>query len=286
MAGLLLRRSFVSAHVMTSSFLNSQRQTSLPIQLVSLSPRHAWLSVSRCLHYSNPSRNVASPPTSNGLPIDGGLLTIPNFLCISRIAATPYLCHLILQGEYSFAGYLFAAAGVTDFLDGQIAKNIPGQSSRLGSVLDPLADKILMTAVVYAMWHQELLPTALSALMIGRDFALVGGAAYLVKKSPGTSTRDLSRSMRDAYSTLQAKGPEDGDRKPLINTLRVNPLLMSKVNTAFSMVLVFCTLLWPVNNGIWHVPLCWGVGITTWMSGWEYLQLARQGKGQSVIESE
>ena len=72
------------------------------------------------------------------------IVTIPNLLCVSRIAAAPYISHLIINGNFPLACGVFVYAGATDFLDGYIARNFKNQASSLGSFLDPLSDKILV----------------------------------------------------------------------------------------------------------------------------------------------
>ena len=61
-----------------------------------------------------------------------------------RIAAAPYIAHLIVNGNFPLACGVFAYAGATDLLDGYIARNFKNQASSLGSFLDPLSDKILV----------------------------------------------------------------------------------------------------------------------------------------------
>uniref|UniRef100_A0A2M4CID8 cardiolipin synthase (CMP-forming) n=2 Tax=Anopheles darlingi TaxID=43151 RepID=A0A2M4CID8_ANODA len=69
------------------------------------------------------------------------VVTIPNLLCIGRILASPYIGYVILQSEFQLAMVLLIMAGLTDLADGWIARNWPNQASRIGSFLDPMADK-------------------------------------------------------------------------------------------------------------------------------------------------
>ena len=81
------------------------------------------------------------------------IVTIPNLLCVSRIAAAPYISHLIINGNFPMACGVFMYAGATDFLDGYIARNFKNQASSLGSFLDPLSDKILVGMKMFKGIH-------------------------------------------------------------------------------------------------------------------------------------
>ncbi|CAK9822750.1 Probable cardiolipin synthase (CMP-forming) [Anthophora retusa] len=72
--------------------------------------------------------------------------TVPNFLCIGRILTSPYLSYLILEHNYKIALSLLVIAGFSDVADGWIARTWKSQASKLGSFLDPVADKLLIAA--------------------------------------------------------------------------------------------------------------------------------------------
>ena len=78
------------------------------------------------------------------------ILTVPNVLSLGRVVASPVVGSLILHGRNAEALALFAAVGVTDFLDGWIARRF-NQMTVLGTVLDPFADKLLMTVMTVAL---------------------------------------------------------------------------------------------------------------------------------------
>ncbi|KAG6461689.1 hypothetical protein O3G_MSEX012796 [Manduca sexta] len=99
--------------------------------------------------------------------------TIPNILCVTRIVMSPYLGYIILQDNYNVALGLLVFAGVTDLLDGWIARNWKGQSTKMGSFLDPMADKVLIATLFITLTWQNLIPLALTLLIVGRDAALV-----------------------------------------------------------------------------------------------------------------
>ncbi|XP_020892590.1 cardiolipin synthase (CMP-forming) [Exaiptasia diaphana] len=111
------------------------------------------------------------------------ILTIPNLLSSFRIVAAPFLGYFIISEQFVIALTLFGVAGITDMLDGYIARNFKNQKSVFGTILDPIADKILMSALVISLTVAELLPIPLTALILGRDFLLVLAAFYIRFKS-------------------------------------------------------------------------------------------------------
>lgn len=86
------------------------------------------------------------------------ILTIPNALCVSRIIMSPILAYLVVNDSLNFALSLFVLAGVTDMLDGFIARRYTSQQSMLGSFLDPMADKFLIFFLVLSLTWKELIP--------------------------------------------------------------------------------------------------------------------------------
>jgi cardiolipin synthase len=100
-------------------------------------------------------------------------LTLPNALTLLRILAVPFFAIAVWYGHYWQAFIVFAAAGFTDLLDGFIARTF-NQSSELGAVLDPAADKLLMTtAFVLMAWRTQgmtaPIPVWVAILAISRD---------------------------------------------------------------------------------------------------------------------
>ncbi|MDH3327234.1 MAG: CDP-alcohol phosphatidyltransferase family protein [Gammaproteobacteria bacterium] len=106
------------------------------------------------------------------------LKDIPNLICVLRIILIFPVVTLILNGNYVFALILFVIAGLSDGLDGFLAKHFHWQS-RLGSILDPLADKLLLVSAYIAMTYVGLIPIWLVVAVFGRDIIIVaGGYAY------------------------------------------------------------------------------------------------------------
>lgn len=109
----------------------------------------------------------------------GQLLTLPNLLTLLRFLFTPLLVEAILHRQFRLAfGYL-VAAGVTDALDGWLARRF-GWSSRLGALLDPVADKALMLGAYLSLAAAGAVPVWLAALIVGRDAAILLFAATML----------------------------------------------------------------------------------------------------------
>jgi cardiolipin synthase len=100
---------------------------------------------------------------------------LPNLLCVLRIALVYPVAHWILQGRFADVMLLFALAASTDALDGFLAKRF-GWTSKLGSLLDPLADKILLITVFLCLSLLGHVPWVLTGLVLLRDLVIVFGA--------------------------------------------------------------------------------------------------------------
>jgi len=105
--------------------------------------------------------------------------TVPNAMSAVRLGISPYIYHLIMTGNYEYAFYLNIASGISDFLDGQIARKWPSQQSSLGSALDPLADKATMFFIYLAFYYTEHIPPWLFWTFIGRDVLLITAASFM-----------------------------------------------------------------------------------------------------------
>ena len=101
-------------------------------------------------------------------------MTIPNFITIARLVAVPFIVWLMIRDLYLLAAVAFAIAGISDAVDGFIAKHYQ-QASVLGGYLDPLADKVLLVSVFVTLGFKGVLPLWLILLAVSRDFLIVGG---------------------------------------------------------------------------------------------------------------
>jgi cardiolipin synthase (CMP-forming) len=106
------------------------------------------------------------------------LRTAPNLLTLMRICMAPFLVAAILGGHYALSFGLFVAAGLTDALDGLLARTL-SQRSMLGHYLDPVADKLLLSTIFLVLLHKGLMPTTVTVLVFGRDVGILLVAAIL-----------------------------------------------------------------------------------------------------------
>lgn len=116
---------------------------------------------------------------------------IPNGISILRIALVAPVVIAILSAQYGLALALFFVAGFSDGVDGYLAKR-HGWSTPLGALLDPAADKLLMTSSFLTLAWIGLAPAWLAALVVLRDIVIVGGATayhFLVGPVEGRPTR-------------------------------------------------------------------------------------------------
>ncbi len=110
----------------------------------------------------------------------GRILTVPNALTLLRLLAIPVVLALLLAEADVAAVVLFALAAVTDFLDGRLARRRGGVgTSYLGEILDPVADRLMLSGVAVVLAVRDLLPGVFVAVLVGRDvLALVGSLAF------------------------------------------------------------------------------------------------------------
>lgn len=103
---------------------------------------------------------------------------LANGLTILRILLIPVFVSLLLYRRPGWALLTFAFAALTDLLDGYVARSV-GLQSRLGAFLDPLADKLLLTASFVTLTFLRVVPTWLTVVVISRDLILIGGAVLI-----------------------------------------------------------------------------------------------------------
>jgi cardiolipin synthase len=103
------------------------------------------------------------------------LATIPNLICLLRIALTVPIVILLAEGRYDETLVLFAVAAASDILDGYLAKTF-GWTSELGKFLDPFADKLLLVSVFITLAVVGLVPVWLAAIAVLRDVVIGAGA--------------------------------------------------------------------------------------------------------------
>ena len=183
------------------------------------------------------------------------MLYIPNLLTLLRVAAAPVLILTLEGGAYSLALLVFIFAGASDGLDGYIAKRY-GCETRLGAILDPVADKVLLVSAFVMLTLQDLLPLWLLVTVVFRDVLIIGGYLVLVI---------------------------------LDGTVYMRPSPVSKLNTLLQIVLVAVVL---TQHAGWVPlaslidPLILLVFATTVVSGAHYVWVSAFGKQGKPAQSD
>ena len=124
--------------------------------------------------------------------------TAPNLLTLLRICLAPFLVAAILERHFAVSFGLFVVAGLTDALDGLLAR-ILKQRSLLGEYLDPVADKLLLSTLFLVLMHMSLIPVTVTVLVFGRDVGILVVAAILYA---ATGRREFSPSLLGKANTL------------------------------------------------------------------------------------
>jgi len=185
------------------------------------------------------------------------IFTIPNALTSLRIVCTPFINYFLLINKHEYACALFVFAGITDFLDGYIARKWPNQKSILGSILDPLADKLLIGSLTVTLTLKEMLPIELAAIILLRDISLILFSLYVrytILEKPVTLNKFLNVKR---HSTVQVK-----------------PDQISKINTVFQIALIAFTVpsvMLDYNSSLFLVYMQYLTGFTTILSSLSYL---------------
>ena len=122
----------------------------------------------------------------------------PNLLTLLRICLMPFLVAAVLEGRYQISFILFLVAGLTDALDGALARLLQ-QRTVLGHYLDPVADKLLLSTLFIVLTHKALIPTTVTALVFGRDLGILVVAALLYA---AVGWREFSPSVFGKANTL------------------------------------------------------------------------------------
>ncbi|MBN2538992.1 MAG: CDP-diacylglycerol--glycerol-3-phosphate 3-phosphatidyltransferase [Deltaproteobacteria bacterium] len=168
-------------------------------------------------------------------------MNIPNTLTLIRIILVPVFVILLMHGSFSYALVVFIIAGVTDGLDGFLAR-ILKQQTILGSYLDPLADKALIVTAFVALSILNIIPGWLTVIIISRDCIILFGVSVL-------SLMSVSFEIRPAY--------------------------VSKATTFLQLLTVFLVLvsMWlpEYGNHMMIVTLFWITAFFTVVSGFNYI---------------
>jgi cardiolipin synthase len=126
------------------------------------------------------------------------LRSAPNLLTLIRICLAPFLVAAILEEHFALGFGLFLVAGITDALDGALARML-NQRSMFGQYLDPVADKLLLSALFLVLLHKGLMPVTVTVLVFGRDVGILLVSALLYAAA---GRREFHPSIWGKASTL------------------------------------------------------------------------------------
>jgi cardiolipin synthase len=166
-------------------------------------------------------------------------MNMPNILTLTRVLLIPVFVILIINKSFSYALITFAIAGITDGIDGLLAR-ITHQRTELGAYLDPIADKLLLISAYITLAIIEIIPSWLAVIVITRDVIILLGFLVL---------------------TLTNHRP------------KIQPSLVSKVTTDFQISTVLLSLLegyYPLFNNLFTIAI-YGTALLTILSGAHYI---------------
>ncbi|KAI0339571.1 hypothetical protein BDW22DRAFT_1361116 [Trametopsis cervina] len=245
-------------NISRNAFISYRRTSSHPLRASSqLRSRRTFRSCAPRLEQHEPTKLPDQPTPKAKLAerVKENIYTIPNLLTVSRILACPVLGWAIVEDNFVLATSLLAYAGLTDLVDGWMARRY-NMSSVLGTILDPAADKTLMTTLTITLAFKELIPMPLAVIILGRDVLLSLSAFYI------------------RYTTLPAPKTWKRYWDFSLPSAEVRPTTISKYNTALQLLLMGVTTVSPLIPHDIH-PALQGlqvlVGITTIWSGASYL---------------
>ena len=126
------------------------------------------------------------------------LRSYPNLLTLLRLGFVPFVINSIMDGHYSIALTLFILAGISDGLDGVLARSL-GQRTKLGEYLDPIADKLLISTLFLVLSAMHRIPWRVTVVVFGRDIIILIVCTLVYAT---TSLRDFRPSLLGKANTV------------------------------------------------------------------------------------
>ena len=191
------------------------------------------------------------------------MLTLPNILTLSRILTIPLLAFLLWWPNWAF-GYglafvLYCLMGITDYFDGYLARS-SGAVSKLGVFLDPIADKIMVAAVILVLTAQGIL----RGPYVG-DMHVIAGLIILVREIAVSG-------LREFLGGLQVSVPVSrlAKWKTTFQLVALGALILGGALPGWNMMLGGVALNVPHTVGL---TTLWAAAILTLLTGWDYLRV-------------
>lgn len=191
------------------------------------------------------------------------MLTLPNILTLSRIFAVPFLAFLLWwpdwQTGYLLAFGLYSLMGITDYFDGYLARS-SGTVSKLGIFLDPIADKIMVAAVILVLTAQGVL----RGPYVG-DMHVIAGLIILVREIAVSGLREFLGGLQVSVPvTRLAKW------KTTLQIIALGSLILGRGLPEWNMMIGDVEANIPHTVGL---ATLWGAAILTLVTGWDYLRV-------------
>lgn len=174
-------------------------------------------------------------------------MNIPNFLTILRILLVPVFIIYVINDDFWMALFIFILAGITDGLDGLIAR-VLNQKTRIGAYLDPIADKMLLLSAYISLTIKHMLPGWLTVVIVSRDMIILSGIAVMF---------------------LMDKGPD------------IRPSILSKITTVLQILTIIITLYSLKQYPIFSYGLIMTTAVFTIVSGLQYIYRGIKAMGDS-----
>src|SRR5512139_2289180 len=166
-------------------------------------------------------------------------MNLPNILTLTRVLLIPFFVIFIINKNFQWAFFTFAIAGITDGVDGLIAR-ITHQRTELGAYLDPIADKLLLSSAFISLAIIEFIPSWLVVIVITRDVIILVGFLVML---------------------LTNYHP------------KINPSLLSKMTTAFQIITILLVLMIAYSTTFQQLSVIatYATAILTILSGLQYI---------------
>jgi len=172
------------------------------------------------------------------------LRSAPNLLSLFRICLAPFLVGAILEHRFRLGFILFLVAGVTDALDGLLARALK-QRTVVGQYLDPVADKLLLSTLFLVLLYEGLMPLRVTILVFGRDVCILLVAAILYAAA---GRREFAPSLVGKANTLA--------QVTLVAVVLLHQLTQEPWVVALRLIALWATMILTVASGLdyaWHV---------------------------------
>ena len=138
------------------------------------------------------------------------MVNIPNLLSLLRLILVPMFCVAFFSGgehAHMIAGLIFLAASATDMLDGYLARRL-NQITRLGRILDPLADKLMTATALISLFVAGMIPLWIGAVFVIKEiFMLIGGIRLYRRMSdmPPSNIVDIAAEIKSPVRAIQTR---------------------------------------------------------------------------------